>query len=66
MLIEGKQAVNYRVIDCPHCNRAQMINNRLIVDQTVQTVRCPWCNEVFTYDFSPLVGITMNYYVVEV
>ena len=53
--IEGEKVVNYRIVTCPMCQHAQKIDEKKIFRDVLQ-IRCPWCNEIFVYDFSMKLG----------
>lgn len=55
-IIEGEKVVNYRIVDCPVCKRAQKINNKLLLGHNILEIRCPWCLETLLYDASVIVG----------
>ena len=54
--IEGTKVVNYRIVDCPVCKKAQKIDNKLLLGHNILEIRCPWCLETMLYDASFIVG----------
>lgn len=54
--IEGEKVVNYRIVNCSVCKRAQKINNKLLLDHNILEIRCPWCLETMLHDASVIVG----------
>lgn len=50
-IIEGEKVVNYRVVTCPVCQHAQKIDEKKLFRDVLQ-IRCPWCNQTFSWDFS--------------
>ena len=56
-IIEGEKVVNYRIVDCPVCKKAQKINNKLLLGHNILEIRCPWCLETMLYDASFIVGV---------
>ena len=58
--IEGEKVVNYRIVTCPLCQHAQKIDEKKIFRDVLQ-IRCPWCNQTFSWDFSIQIGA--QYYV---
>ena len=58
--IEGEKVVNYRIVTCPVCQHAQKIDEKKLFRDVLQ-IRCPWCNQTFSWDFSIHVGA--QYYV---
>lgn len=65
-IIEGEKVINYRIIDCPFCKRAQKINNKLMLGEDVVQLCCPQCNETITYSTLPVPGINIQYHVEEI
>lgn len=63
-IMEGIKCINYRVITCPHCNRAQKIDEKKVLTN-IQNVRCPWCNETFVWDFSMRIGAQYDVEIVD-
>ena len=59
-IIEGEKVINYRIVTCPVCQNAQKINEKKLF-RDVLHIRCPWCNQTFSWDFSIQTGA--QYYV---
>ena len=59
-IIEGEKVINYRIVTCPICQRAQKIDEKKIFRDVLE-IRCPWCNQIFSWDFSIQTGA--QYYV---
>ena len=59
-IIEGEKVVNYRIVTCPMCQHAQKIDEKKLFRDVLQ-LRCPWCNQIFSWDFSIQTGA--QYYV---
>lgn len=59
-IIEGEKVVNYRIVTCPMCQRAQKIDEKKLFRDVLQ-LRCPWCNQTFSWDFS--IQSSAQYYV---
>ena len=49
--IEGEKVVNYRIVTCPMCQHAQKIDEKKLFRDVLQ-IRCPWCNQTFSWDSS--------------
>ena len=64
-IIEGEKVVNYRIVDCPVCKKAQKINNKIMLGHEIVQIRCPWCNNITTYSTLPVPGMNIQYYVEE-
>ena len=54
-IIEGEKVVNYRIVTCPMCQHAQKIDEKKLFRDVLQ-IRCPWCNQTFSWDSSIHVG----------
>ena len=59
-IIEGEKVVNYKIVTCPVCQHAQKIDEKKLFRDVLQ-IRCPWCNQTFSWDFSIQIGA--QYYV---
>lgn len=53
--IEGEKVINYRIVTCLSCQHAQKIDEKKLFSDVLH-IRCPWCNQIFVWDFSLQTG----------